>query len=208
MQPDLRCYYHPDREAGGQCDRCGDYLCVQCVREHEELQGCPTCLSYLTRPELPKLIRYACLLNLVAIVVVIPWLMMGMFGRMMLDMLVALEVPIVFSSIVLAMAGWSEKRDAAGKLQVSVLLLSCLPPIFFFGCLLDGTWGPPDGEISVLAWLAAGALFLVSFIFWLWAVIEGVKPLWAVIVSLATMLAWPALLGFVAYVFFFVLPFM
>jgi len=31
-RPDLRCYHHPGREATNQCDRCGDYLCDDCVR--------------------------------------------------------------------------------------------------------------------------------------------------------------------------------
>jgi len=200
MQPDLRCYYHPDREAAGQCDRCGDYLCAECVREHDELQVCPQCLSYLTRPELPTLAQLACLLNLVAIVmfIFIPALRVEMSG-------LVFELPIIVLAIILAVGGWSRKCDAAWNLQLSVLLLSCLP-LLFVGCLLAHVVRPSGEGILVLAWLVAGALFLVSFIFWLWAVIEGVKPLWAVIVSLVTMLAWLALLGFVAYVFVFVLP--
>ena len=39
----LRCYYHPDREATGQCDRCGDYLCSECARCHEGMQVCGPC---------------------------------------------------------------------------------------------------------------------------------------------------------------------
>ena len=48
MQPDLRCYYHPDREATSQCDRCGDYLCGECAREHEGLHVCEKCRLDLT----------------------------------------------------------------------------------------------------------------------------------------------------------------
>ena len=43
MQPDLRCYHHPEREATGQCDRCGDYLCAKCIRGLGEDQLCETC---------------------------------------------------------------------------------------------------------------------------------------------------------------------
>ncbi len=32
MEPDLRCYHHPEREAASQCDHCGDYLCAECVK--------------------------------------------------------------------------------------------------------------------------------------------------------------------------------
>ena len=196
MQPDLRCYYHPDREAGGQCDRCGDYLCVPCVREHEELQVCPRCLSDLTRPklpELPKLIRDASLFNLAAIVVVIPCLMMGMDG---LALLAVSELCIVAWAVALAVGGWSEKRDAAWRLQVSVLLLSCLPPVFFVGCLLVVILEPSSMLITILIpCLATGGLFLLSFAFWLAAVSKGVRPLWVVVVSLVTMVGWLALVG-------------
>ena len=45
MQPDLRCYYHPDREATSQCDRCGDYLCCECTFEWKEQHLCKQCLG-------------------------------------------------------------------------------------------------------------------------------------------------------------------
>ena len=45
MQPDLRCYHHPEREATSQCDRCGDYLCAECVTEFREQYLCATCLK-------------------------------------------------------------------------------------------------------------------------------------------------------------------
>jgi len=43
MEPDLRCYYHPEREATSQCDRCGDYLCDECVRSLGGEQLCSKC---------------------------------------------------------------------------------------------------------------------------------------------------------------------
>ena len=42
-EPDLRCYYHPEREATNQCDRCGDYLCDDCVRTLAGEYVCTTC---------------------------------------------------------------------------------------------------------------------------------------------------------------------
>ena len=43
MKPDLRCYYHPEREATSQCDRCGDYLCDVCAYIHHDQHLCRTC---------------------------------------------------------------------------------------------------------------------------------------------------------------------
>ena len=48
MKPDLRCYYHPDREATSQCDRCGDYLCAECMQELEAEYLCRTCYQIAT----------------------------------------------------------------------------------------------------------------------------------------------------------------
>ena len=50
MQPDLRCYHHPDGEATGQCDRCGDYLCGECLKEYLLTPLCETCLNSIRRP--------------------------------------------------------------------------------------------------------------------------------------------------------------
>ena len=49
-QPDLRCYHHPDREATGQCDRCGDYLCEECLKEYMHTPLCQTCLTSIRQP--------------------------------------------------------------------------------------------------------------------------------------------------------------
>ena len=59
-QPDLRCYYHPDREATSQCDRCGDYLCAQCVQEYDEQYLCAKCLRDVMRPKAPAAVKKAC----------------------------------------------------------------------------------------------------------------------------------------------------
>jgi len=52
MHPDLRCYYHPDREATSQCDRCGDYLCAQCVKDLFGTPLCAKCLKHVRTPGL------------------------------------------------------------------------------------------------------------------------------------------------------------
>ena len=51
-QPDLRCYYHPDREATSQCDRCGDYLCGECVKDLFGTPLCAKCLKHVRTPGL------------------------------------------------------------------------------------------------------------------------------------------------------------
>ena len=46
MEPDLRCYHHPEREAVNQCDCCGDYLCSECVQEFRGEYVCSKCLKW------------------------------------------------------------------------------------------------------------------------------------------------------------------
>ncbi len=48
---ELRCYHHPEREATSQCDRCGDYLCSECVRQHDELRVCAKCRKDIIKRE-------------------------------------------------------------------------------------------------------------------------------------------------------------
>lgn len=37
------CYWHPDRETGLQCSRCGKYICVECMRQHPVGIRCKEC---------------------------------------------------------------------------------------------------------------------------------------------------------------------
>jgi len=57
-EPDLRCYHHPEREATSQCDRCGDYLCAECVSEYRDQYLCKSCLTEL-EPRMRKSSRNA-----------------------------------------------------------------------------------------------------------------------------------------------------
>ena len=62
--PDLRCYYHPDREATSQCDRCGDYLCGECVKQFQDQYLCDRCWQEERGPDEAKAKRWlqiACL---------------------------------------------------------------------------------------------------------------------------------------------------
>ena len=43
MEPDLKCYYHPDRDASAQCDRCQDFLCEECMRVSMGRHLCVKC---------------------------------------------------------------------------------------------------------------------------------------------------------------------
>jgi len=77
MKPDLRCYYHPEREAASQCDRCGDYLCDDCVRSLAGEHVCVTCydrhFSDRTLREMGETVVGAAgrLLGLLALVVIV-----------------------------------------------------------------------------------------------------------------------------------------
>jgi len=68
MQPDLRCYYHPDAEATSQCDRCGDYLCARCTQERQELNLCGRCFEELERFDCGSDLRIAAMLNGVVVI--------------------------------------------------------------------------------------------------------------------------------------------
>ena len=65
--PDLRCYYHPERAATSQCDRCGDYLCGECVLYREGEHNCRTCYRLLVLPRTPALFWPAVLVNVAGI---------------------------------------------------------------------------------------------------------------------------------------------
>lgn len=66
MQPDLRCYHHPDREATAQCDRCGDYLCDECEREWNDERLCRECLQDRIPAKVGSDGEVACILNFVS----------------------------------------------------------------------------------------------------------------------------------------------
>ena len=48
--PELKCYHHPEADATSQCDRCGDYLCSECVGEHSGDYLCQSCFGDATDP--------------------------------------------------------------------------------------------------------------------------------------------------------------
>ena len=72
MQPDLRCYYHPDVEATGQCDRCGDYLCAECQVSFEGQYLCRQCCRHAASIARCKLFpRWLMWLQLLALILFI-----------------------------------------------------------------------------------------------------------------------------------------
>ena len=85
-EADLRCYHHPGREATSQCDRCGDYLCSECVHEHDELHVCTRCLDEIRpRGEIAMSGKAACVINALACYF---WLLL------VADLLFSLVLPI------------------------------------------------------------------------------------------------------------------
>lgn len=40
MPPNLFCRHHRDREATGRCDRCGEWLCAECLAVHRDEMSC------------------------------------------------------------------------------------------------------------------------------------------------------------------------
>ena len=87
MRPDLRCYHHPDREATGQCDRCGDYLCDECRTEWEGTPVCTKCRAELDPSArlgaVPLLVcAFSCATGLLWILIVAQFVFHRAFFRM------------------------------------------------------------------------------------------------------------------------------
>ena len=55
--PDLRCHRHPRAPAAGQCDRCGDYVCWDCLNKLQGVPLCRRCLVEVIRRSLPSKLR-------------------------------------------------------------------------------------------------------------------------------------------------------
>ena len=96
VKPDLRCLHHPHRPATGQCDRCGDMLCGECIREYMLQSICPACEEQLRRPHE----RYV---RLDAGLVIMLSAMTGLIGIVVLGGAIGLQVFGSPSSIAQAM---------------------------------------------------------------------------------------------------------
>ncbi len=137
-EPDLRCYYHSDREATSQCDRCGDYLCAECVNEHDELHVCAKCFEDIRpRDEIGESARIACVLNAL---VCCFWLLIRIKPPLPpspLDTLAAISMTVSWLAVLLSLSDmrgraseeqlfrWSIVTSASGSaLVIAVVLLS------------------------------------------------------------------------------------
>ena len=189
MEPDLRCYHHPEREATSQCDRCGDYLCGDCVHEHDQMHVCERCLEDIRpREEIGKSAKIACVLNALACSF---WLA-DLFSTMLplsVELIVSVRhillVISVTTSVVAALLALSGVRSkASGELlfRLSVLMAAGSSAIFIAVELMapDGILGPR----VMLIIRGCLALVLTSIVLLGASVWKKARPLWALIVAL------------------------
>ena len=182
MLPDLRCYYHPRREATSQCDLCDDMLCRLCVREHEGQHICKTCKkrimqggpsTYVNRWSLVVAVLYGLILAVLAGPVLMlafigdgpdfgDLLEMYMFpafwiypGVMVLCQVAMLVVPVRVSS-----RRPVSRRTILAPIIVSGLLMGALASggILSISEFITHNWDPPD-EVELLALVAGLGLW-------------------------------------------------
>ena len=177
MLSDLRCYYHPDREATGQCDRCGDYLCDECKREWTDRTLCVVCIENLNQVEPEGVVLVV--LNLVGALSF--WPLCSRQIAMVCGLVVFLAALIGFwwwrPSGVL---GLSAPRRSVGALSVfgvlCVVFRMVHTGIAAWCAALDlGSW--------VIVMMARGGLLIAPLAFsvvcWSEAAGQGVRPHWA-----------------------------
>ena len=224
LQPDLRCYHHPEREATSQCDRCGDYLCAQCVKEWAGQHLCGKCFKHSIRHMSPREGWKACVMNLVGVVAFAPLLILLEAGLHLREI-----GPWVFAFVLVPLFGWAgirargargPLRDGARELLTSIAFTSLAGvagTVSLAGSFLLTRWGGPSGlgkELGALLMFAGMGtclvLLVISFVRWGRAVRRGVAPTSAVVVSFLSTLVGLLVSGlFVAFyilmAFFFVM---
>ena len=204
MHPDLRCYYHPNRQATSQCDSCGDMLCPICQMEFEGQHLCSTCLHDARRGSLGS-DGSLCALSLLAIVIAGPVL-----GVLSIPVLVIgiIEAGTLSGAVFLCVRGRGCTGASGNNLRKSLLLMSVAPLYLWLVCGLVfftvlqadvSDFGAGAMEQIVSPRLIGAAMFplmaLCALLGWLMPVLlairklhqatrDGVRPLWAVIVTL------------------------
>jgi len=202
MKPDLRCYYHPGREATSQCDRCGDYLCEDCVHEHDELHVCARCLEDVTpREEIGKSAKIACVINALACSFWLVVLLENVLRRLglppsVMDTLAAISMTISALAVLLAVSDmrgraggelffrWSVVISAGGSALLIAVVLALRPFFGFSVGILTFIGGCLVLQMASIVLLAASAF-------------KGAKPAWAVAVALLAPLMFGAFLLYV-----------
>ena len=192
MNPDLRCYYHPGREATGQCDRCGDYLCGECLREYCGDSLCGRCYRELTRPEVALDVGKAATVSVAG---ALPVTVMGVFVSVLVDspgpfmLTLAISTVMLFASLALCAGTWQESDVRARPLVAAVSRSSA---VFLAECLLVllavavRSAGPVGTVLGAALWtvqILIVAVVVPAACAWPIAVKRGVRPLLTVILS-------------------------
>ena len=188
MQPDLRCYYHPRREATSQCDRCGDYLCDECVSAGRKKHLCEKCRRVLGLESLGRYYTEAAARNAIACVMAI----MVLPG-------------IVFFALAIAGLNSARRRDKLplGKMGASIAIFSIggISQTLVVGLF----WALGIWDMASSAWLGrlpakfilvpmgilsivAALMCVLSLVFWSMSMVEEKWPR-----SLRMLTLWPML---------------
>jgi len=188
MNPDLRCYHHPERQATSQCDRCGDYLCPECVHEHDELHVCARCFEDIRpRKEIGTSGKIACVMNALAcfywmLCVHVPHLSEGHLPN----------IPMIVSVVAVLLAVSNIRGRASGErlFRWSVMISAGGCALFiaedsYTHCLMP--WIPtakmyfmiPDVTHAICRYLVMASIVLLGAAAW-----KRAKPVWALVVAL------------------------
>ena len=198
MKPDLRCYYHPEREATSQCDHCGDYLCAWCVHEHDELHVCARCLQDVTpRDEIGRSAKIACVLNALACTFWLVMILEEMLHLLVLPMslpgkLAVISMVTSMLAVLLALIGMRGSANGELPFRWSVLISAGSSALLIAMGLLE-----PIG-ISRTGWMLifSGCLVLqmASAVLLGASVCKKAKPIWALAAALLAPLMFGAFL--------------
>ena len=215
MESELRCYHHPDREATSQCDRCGDYLCGECMKEHRKQYLCDRCLRDVTRPQVPTIGKRVCVA--IPALFVLHILVFGLGGELLesrLNKWLLFWMPIVAGLFLwTALRARRAARVESGpvKLFLSATALAAFCYVIMFTNafvmagleeLRAGRWNAiriSDWSILVAS-LVAGVIMVLAVVNWFRAVRQGIRPLWTLIILLLMMLMGLFLSGVGVYV--------
>ena len=182
-EADLRCYHHPEREATSQCDRCGDYLCNDCVNEHDELHLCDRCIEDIRpREEIGKSAKIACVIN--ALVVSFFWLAMLLHAVLAPPLSVSLwrvfvVIPTVMSATAISLALIGIRGRASGELpfRLSILISAGCSALFVPVALFRAI--SSDTKIVICLELLLTSVMLLGS-----SVCKRTRPVWALILAL------------------------
>ena len=198
-EPDLRCYHHPEREATSQCDRCGDYLCGECVNEHDELYVCDRCLKDI-RPRIRPvekigiIARFACVVTALAcgywMVVSIQASSRGFIARAGTTASTRSERVFTSSAVLLvafllSFIGMPKKVNGERLLRWSLMLSAVGYELDVMSILAPNGFSRIDAALMARATLM---VFLTSFVLLGASAWKGVKPTWAVLIALCPLL--------------------